>query len=76
MRFMNTDALSYKNKPQDKCLLMEEKEKKRKYLEACLQQSHHFPPFVVLLDGLLVVNTEAMLKCLAGNLDTRWKQPF
>ena len=29
-------------------------EKKRKYLEACVQQHQHLPPSIILVDGLLV----------------------
>jgi hypothetical protein len=31
----------------------QEKQKKRKYLEACLEQLRHFTPFVCSTDGLL-----------------------
>jgi hypothetical protein len=31
----------------------QEKEKKRKYLRACLENRHHFTPFVLSVEGLL-----------------------
>jgi hypothetical protein len=50
----DTDAKSYCKHPLTKVLLeMQEKEKKRKYLENCLKQRRHFTPFIVSVDGLL-----------------------
>ena len=42
MRVVKTDNLSQKNKSLEKCLLMLEKEKNCKHLEACLCQRNHF----------------------------------
>ena len=45
------------------------------YLEACLQKSRHFSPFVASVDGLLGVDAMETLKRLASRLATKWKQP-
>ena len=49
----NTDihAKSYQKRDPCKVLEAQEKEKKRKYLDSCLEQRRHFTPFVVSTDG-------------------------
>ena len=76
MRVVNTDALAYLTKAQEKCLHEAEKGKKKIYLEACLQQRRHFSPFVASVDGLLGVKVTATLKRIASRLATKWKQPY
>ena len=46
------------------------------YLEACLQQRRHFSPSVASVDGLLGLDTTAILKRLASCLSTKWKQSY
>ena len=46
------------------------------YLEACLQKSRHFSPFVASVDGLLGVDAMETLKRLASLLATKWNQPY
>ena len=46
MGVMNTDAPSYLSKNSKKYLYTDDKEKKRKYLNACLKQRRYFTPFV------------------------------
>jgi hypothetical protein len=48
-----TNAKSYCKRTPAKVTESQEKEKKRKYLENCLKQRHHFTPFVVSVDRLL-----------------------
>ena len=76
MSVMNTDALSHHNKSLEKCLLIVENGKKRKYLEACLRKHYHFSPFVVSVDRLLGVEAEDTLKRISIRLATKWKQPY
>ena len=45
----------------------QEREKKKKYLQACLDQRRHFSLFVVSCDGLVGNETKV---ALAGSLDT------
>ena len=47
-----------------KVLAAHEKEKKRKYLEPCLEQRRHFTPFVVSTDGLLGKEAKTLLRTL------------
>ena len=46
------------------------------YLEACLQQRRHFPPFVASVDGMLGVEATAPLKRIASRLATKWRHPY
>ena len=46
MHVVNTDTVSYQSKIPDKCLGTAEREKKRKYLNACLNEHRQFTPFV------------------------------
>ena len=75
MRVVNTDALSYARKTPEKFLHEAKREKKKMYLEACLQQRQHFSPFVALVDGLLRVEAMATLRRIASRLATKWRHP-
>ena len=55
MNAVNTDATSYHSKTPEKCQGKTEKEKKKKYLDACLKQPRKFTPFVSSVIGLLGV---------------------
>ena len=46
------------------------------YLEACLQQRQHFPPFVSSVEGLLGVEATATLKRISSRLATKWKHSY
>eukprot|EP00957_Ditylum_brightwellii_P074891 5692152-Ditylum_brightwellii.AAC.1 len=70
VRITDTDAKSYISKPLEKVLLEKEKEKKVKYLQACLNQNQHFSLFVVLVDGMLGKEATMVLKQLARKLAT------
>ena len=48
-----------------KVLKTHEKEKKKKYLESCLEQCHHFTPIVVSTDGLVGREAKTLLKKLS-----------
>ena len=76
MRVVNIYAPTYMNKEPEKCLHEAEKEKKKMYLEACLQQRRHFSPFFASVDGILGVEATATLKRIASRLATKWKQPY
>ena len=51
-----------------KVLAAHEREKKRKYLEPCLEQRRHFTPFVVSTDGLIGKEGKTLLKLLSARL--------
>ena len=63
-------------KESGKCLHEAEKEKKKMYLEACLQQRQQFSPFVASVDKLMGVEAMATLKNIASRLATKWKQSY
>jgi hypothetical protein len=54
----------------------QEKQKKRKYLEACLEQLRHFTPFVCSTDGLLGREATTFAKQLAAKLATKWQKMY
>ena len=68
MRVVNTDAVSYQYKTPEKCLETADHEKKRKYLNTCLNERRHFTPFFASMDSLLGVKAEATLKRIAIHL--------
>ena len=76
MSVVNTDALTHRTKDLEKSLHEAERGKKKMYMEACLQQSRHFSPFVASVDELLEVEATATLKRLASLLATKWKQSY
>ena len=67
VRITNLDAPSnIHRKPE--AVLSHEREKKKKYLQASLDQRHHFSPFVVSCDGVLGNEAKVVLQNLAGRL--------
>ena len=76
MRVVNTDAVSYQSKTPEKCLETAKREKKKKYLNAYLNDHQHFTPFVALVDGPLGVDAEATLKHIASHLTQKGKEPY
>ena len=65
VRVTDTDCKSQHSKDPMKVLETHEKEKKKKYLESCLEQHHHFTPIVVLTDGLVGREAKTLLKKLS-----------
>ena len=59
-----------------KILESQEKEKKKKYLEPCLNQRRSFTPFVVSSDGLLGREAKLLLKQLSKLLVDKWQKPY
>ena len=70
------DAKSNKSRNPDKVLAAHEREKKKKYLEPCLEQRRHFSPFVVSTDGLFGKEAKIVLKRLALMLTEKWGKPY
>jgi hypothetical protein len=73
VRVTDTDAKSYCLRNLHKVLAQQERKKKRKYLNACLEQHKHFTPFVVSTDGLLGCEAAELLKRLALRLADKWE---
>jgi hypothetical protein len=76
VRVTDTDAKSYKSRTPAKVLESQEREKKKKYLEPCLQRRRHFTPFVVSADGLKGKEATAFLKRLSALLAKKWQKPY
>ena len=68
VRMTDLDCNSNRSKDPEKVLAAHEREKKRKYLEPCLEQRRHFTPFVASTDGLLGKEASTLLKRLAAEL--------
>ena len=60
----------------DKILEVTERDKKRNYLDSCMQQRCHFPPFVFYFDGVLGTEIEAIMKRLDIRLTTLWRKTY
>ena len=76
VRVTNLDAASNIHRKSELVLLSHEREKKKKYLQACLDQRRHFSPFVVSCDGLLGKEARSVLQNLAGRLSKKSGKSF
>jgi hypothetical protein len=72
----DVDAKSNCSKRPDRVLIVHEKEKKTKYLEACLKQCRHFTPFVVSTNGLLGKEAKTLLKKILVLLAEKWEKLY
>ena len=72
----DVDAKSNRSKDPHKVLAGHEREKKKKYLGACLEQRLHFSLLVVSADGLLGKEAKMMLKKLSARLAEKWEKPY
>jgi hypothetical protein len=76
VRITDVDAASNQSKDPQKVLATHEREKKKKYLEVCLEQHCHFTPFVVSTDGLLGREAKTLLKKLSSILAEKWQKSY
>jgi hypothetical protein len=53
-----------------------EREKKKKYLKACLEQFRHFSPFLDSTDNLLGKESRTLLKKLSALLAEKWEKLY
>jgi hypothetical protein len=72
----DTDGKSYCKQLPAKVLETHKKEKKRKYLGACLERRWHFTPFVCSVDGLLGQEATIFYKRLAAKLAAKWQRTY
>ena len=70
------DAKSCHSRAPDKVLESQEREKKRKYLDACIQQRLHFSLFVVSTDRLLGKEAKVLMRTIAAKLAEKWEKPY
>ena len=66
VRITNLDAPFNIHRKPETVHLSREREKKKKYLQACLDQRRHFSPFVVSCDGVLGNEAKVVQQNLAG----------
>eukprot|EP00957_Ditylum_brightwellii_P143730 10950584-Ditylum_brightwellii.AAC.1 len=71
-RITHSDTKSYLNCNVTKHLLVQEKEKKDKYLPMCRVQQKNFTLFVATVDGILGTEAKMMCKQLANQLALKW----
>jgi hypothetical protein len=76
VRITDVDSKTQRSKDPHKVLKVYQREKKKKYLEACLEQRRHFSPFVALTDGLLGKESQALLKQLSALLAEKWEKLY
>jgi hypothetical protein len=76
VRITDTDAPSYRQQDVRKILEKHEKEKKKRYLQPCIEQRRHFTPLVFSVDGMMGSEAAAAAKCLASTLSTKWKRQY
>ena len=76
VRVTDTDQPSYLSSTPAKIILKQEREKKKRYLESCLEQRRHFAPYVVDTYGLLGEEAKAFNKRIASKLADKWQSPY
>jgi hypothetical protein len=76
VRITDVDAKSQQSKDPHKVLKAHEREKKKKCLEACLEQRRHFSSFVASTDGLLGKESRTLLKKLPALPAEKWEKPY
>ena len=68
VRITDTDARSYRRKNPQKVIADQEKEKKDKYLNACLERRKDFTPLVYSVDGIAGKEAKGAEKRLSSYL--------
>jgi hypothetical protein len=76
VRVTDTDAKSNLSKDPAKVLEAHEKENKKKYLKAFLEQRSYFTSFVVSTDGLIGKEAKTLLKKLSTLLAEKWGKSY
>ena len=76
VRITDPDNKTQLNRNLDTILNSHEREKKKKYLKACIDCRQHFTPFVMTVDGALAKEAEAVLKKLAGMISEKQKKTY
>ena len=76
VRVTDLECKSSRNTAPDKVLKKHERQKKAKYLQACLKQRRSFVPFVVSTDGMLGYEANNLIKRLAQKLAEKWNLPY
>jgi hypothetical protein len=72
----DTDSNSYLSSTPEKVMWKQELEKKKKYLQPCLDSRRDFTPYVLSVDGMLATEVKELNKRLAGKIANRWKTTY
>ena len=76
IRITDTDARSYQSSSSRKVLERAAKEKKDKYLDACLERRRSFVPLVYSVDGMACKEAKAFEKRVASLLASKWDRRY
>lgn len=76
VRVVDTDAPSYTTRKPESVLRTHELQKKKKYLQRCLDLRRHFTPFILSVDGLLAFEAQQFVRRLAVLFAEKWHQPY
>eukprot|EP00957_Ditylum_brightwellii_P062049 4708624-Ditylum_brightwellii.AAC.1 len=76
VRITNLDTPSHQCTEPEKVLTKAEKEKKKKYLDDCLQRRRTFTPLVYLADGMTGDEVKAAERCMASHLSNKLKHEY
>ena len=76
VRTCDVNQTSYLDREPASVIKSAEKEKKKKYLNDCLNQRRHFTPFVVSCEGMLGKEASTFLNRLGKSLSDKWKRPY
>jgi hypothetical protein len=76
VRVTDTNAQTCCKQDPVKALESQEKERKRKHLEACLERIRRFAPFLCSADGMLGREAKTFVSHLAGKLAGKWEKSY
>jgi hypothetical protein len=76
VRVTDINSKSQRHLTPAKALLKHEREKKSKYLDACIGQGRHFTPFVLSTDGQLGMEAKVLTKRLSALLAAKWDKSY
>jgi hypothetical protein len=76
VRITDSDAPTHRTVEVPKLLARQEKEKKSKYLQSCLEMRKDFTPLVYTVDGVAGREARSAEKRLAALLADKWKRSY
>ena len=76
IRITYPESNSNRNSTVEKLIEKQEKEKKSKYLQPCLERRRHFTPFIATTDGMLGKEAKNFVARLVDRLAGKWKSPY
>ena len=76
IRITNTECPSRRGQDPAKILAAHEKEKKDRYLDACLERRRQFTPLVFSVDGMAGAECKAAIKRLSQLLAEKWQTQY